>query len=170
MSAQLSKRLERVSELARKDQYEDARRLCEGLIAEFADDPEPHAKLAYVKAREGKYAEAVTDISQAIELNPREPDYFYSRGRYRLAIGDAEDAATDFDQVIGLCAEYQNSYYLEPSRYFKAEALARVGRVEDALLALDGVSDDFETWDNGLTSKRDLKRRCEAARGQEKRP
>jgi len=170
MSAQLSKRLEQVSELARKDQYEDARRLCEELIVEFADDPEPHAKLAYVHAREGKYAEAVTDITRAIELNSRESDYFYSRGRYRLAIGEADDAVTDFDQVIRLCAEYQNSYYLEPSRYFKAEALARAGRVEDALLALEPVSDDFETWDNGLTSKRDLKRRCLAAKGQGKRP
>lgn len=170
MSVQLSKRLEQVSELARNDQYEDARRLCEALIEEFADDPEPLAKLAYVNAREGNYAEAVADITRAIELNSREPDYFYSRGRYRLAIGAADDAVIDFDQVIQLCVEHKNTYYLEPSRYFKAEALARAGRIEDALSALEAVSDDFETWDNGLTSKGELIRRCEAAKRQKKRP
>lgn len=168
MSAQLAKKLKQVGDLAQQEKYDDARRLCNELITEFRSDPEPFAKLAYVNAREGKYSDAVMDISRAIERKADEPDYFCSRGRYRLAVGQVEEALVDFDAVIQLCARHRNNYYLEPSQFFKADSLIRLGRVDEALSVLEGVSDEFETWGDGLTSKRDLWQRGLAARGARK--
>jgi tetratricopeptide (TPR) repeat protein len=165
MDIHLSKKLEQVVKLARSDRYDDARSLCDELIAQYQSDSEPYAKLAYVNAREGRYPDAVTCISQAIERSPGEPEYFYSRGRYHLAIGQTEDALRDFEEVIHLEGRHQSSYYLEPAWFYKAESLARIGNFDEALRALESVSNGFSAWDGGLITKGEVEQRCLSALG-----
>lgn len=162
MSANLDQALSRISQFAKAERYEEAIELAQQVLSQATERrDEILAKLAFVRAREGHYEQAVAEITHAINVNEREPDYYFSRARYRLALSDAQNALPDLDQVIALCDEHQNDYYRPSAHFLKAEALALTGRTKEALVELSRVPDGFSTWLDGPRSKRQLVEECE---------
>ena len=53
-----------------------------------------------------------------------------------------------------------NNDYREVKLFMRAEALAHLGRAEDALADLDGVREDFTIWTFRLVSKQQLTNEC----------
>jgi Flp pilus assembly protein TadD len=41
-------------------------------------------------------------MNAAVDANPREPELWLFRGRYRIDAGDCRGAATDFDRAVAL--------------------------------------------------------------------
>ncbi|MEW6281363.1 MAG: tetratricopeptide repeat protein [Candidatus Eremiobacterota bacterium] len=81
--------------------------------------------------RQGRYAEAETAFSRAVEGDPRDFRAWLGRGQTRFGAGDAVAAAADLERAVAL----------EPAsvvaRYNLAVALAGSGRVEQARSQLD---------------------------------
>jgi tetratricopeptide (TPR) repeat protein len=154
----LHRLLQHAGELARNDHVEEAHSLCDQLISRFPDQPEGYAKRAYINAREAHYDAAIADIDAAIRLAQVEPEYWYARGRYSSAVRKFEEAEKNFANVLAFS---KTAYYVEPAHFFRAYALIQLGRFKDALLALDNVSDSFETWVDGRMSKADLMAACQ---------
>ena len=75
----------------------------------------------------GEYDTAITDYNRAIELNPKEPDVYFSRGLAYFNKQSYTTAIADFDRVIELDPK-------EAMAYFKrGNALERTGNFERAL-------------------------------------
>ncbi|HEY8561074.1 MAG TPA: TonB family protein [Pyrinomonadaceae bacterium] len=75
----------------------------------------------------GEYDSAITDYNKAIELNPKEPDVFFSRGLAYFNKQSYTPAIADFDKVIELDPK-------EAMAYFKrGNALEKTGSFERAL-------------------------------------
>jgi len=160
VNVDLDSLLQKAAELARGDRFAEALDACSAAISKYPEQPEGYAKRAYVNAREGDYEKAIADIDTAIKLSPAEIEYWYARGRYATSLGDYSRAASDFARVLDLSESHGNSYYVEPAHFFHAYALIYLGRIEEALQALENVNDSFETWVNERVSKSDLKTRC----------
>lgn len=75
----------------------------------------------------GEYDTAITDYNKAIELNPKEPDVYFSRGLAHFNKQSFTPAIADFDKVIELDPK-------EAMAYFKrGNALEKTGNFEKAL-------------------------------------
>lgn len=75
----------------------------------------------------GEYDTAITDYNKAIELNPKEPDVYFSRGLAHFNKASYTPAIADFDKVIELDPK-------EAMAYFKrGNALEKTGNFEKAL-------------------------------------
>ncbi len=75
----------------------------------------------------GEYDTAITDYNKAIELNPKEPDVYFSRGLAHFNKLSYTPAIADFDKVIELDPK-------EAMAYFKrGNALEKTGNFEKAL-------------------------------------
>ena len=72
------------------------------------DDPEELNNLAYVYAREGKekWDEAISIIDKAIKLNPKEANYYDSKGEILLMMGDQQNALKMWRKVMELDSEF----------------------------------------------------------------
>ena len=46
----------------------------------------------------GDYRSAVSELSNAIRLDPARPDYFMKRGDAHMELGDYEKSTADYDQ------------------------------------------------------------------------
>jgi len=162
MPANLDQALSDISRLAKAERYDEAVELARQVLLQATDRrDEILAKLAYIRARQGNYELAVAHLADAIEINAREPDYFFSRARCRLVLRDARKALPDLDTVIALCDEHQSDYYRPSAHFLRAEALAMIGRTKEALAELACVPDGFSTWIHGPRSKQQLIEECE---------
>jgi tetratricopeptide (TPR) repeat protein len=56
------------------------------------------------------FAAALADLSQAIELSPDEPEYYYQRADTYRASGQADLALADYDHVLALKQDYLPAY------------------------------------------------------------
>ena len=130
------------------------------LVAEFPLEPKVWSLRAYIFARMGNIANAVSDLTRTIDLASPEPAHFFDRGRYRLNLGDAPGAAADFSRGIELCNEYGNDYYRESLHFMRAEALVKAGNRRGALADLKQVRDGFTLWTTELRSKEALLAEC----------
>lgn len=75
----------------------------------------------------GEYDAAITDYNKAVELNPKEPDIYFSRGLAYFNKQSYTPAIADFDKVIELDPK-------EAMAYFKrGNALEKTGNFEKAL-------------------------------------
>ena len=75
----------------------------------------------------GEYDTAIVDYNKAIELNPKEPDIYFSRGLAYFNKQSYTPAIADFDKVIELDPK-------EAMAYFKrGNALEKMGNFEKAL-------------------------------------
>jgi TonB family protein len=75
----------------------------------------------------GEYDTAISDYNKAIELNPKEPDVYFSRGLAHFNKSSYAPAIADFDKVIELDPK-------EAMAYFKrGNALEKTGNFEKAL-------------------------------------
>ncbi|MBD2773860.1 tetratricopeptide repeat protein [Iningainema tapete] len=57
------------------------------------------------------YKGAISDINQAIVLNPYNPNAYYSRGLVLHELGDFLNAVLDFDRALQLNPRYANAYF-----------------------------------------------------------
>jgi len=75
----------------------------------------------------GEYDAAIADYNKAVELNPKEPDIYFSRGLAHFNKQSYTPAIADFDKVIELDPK-------EAMAYFKrGNALEKTGNFEKAL-------------------------------------
>ena len=57
-----------------------------------------------------KYVDAVSQYSSAIELEPSNPSFYYARGRAYEALGDNNEAKTNFGKAIVFSPKYVDAY------------------------------------------------------------
>jgi len=89
-------------------------------------------KLAQMKYFEKKYNETIAHLDNAIQLNPKDSIYYYSRGFVRLTLGDHESAIADCNKAIELNPEF-------------ADAYSNRGKAKKALGQHKAAKIDFET-------------------------
>lgn len=78
------------------------------------------------RARQGKFADAVSDYSRAIELAPGEPDPYLNRGATYEALLRFEDAISDYTAVLSINQR-------DPAAWNnRGNALLALGRYADA--------------------------------------
>lgn len=92
-----------------------------------ADPQDRLARLARgsVYLKMGNTENAITDFSQAIELDADHPKAYHLRGLAREMTGENEEALKDFDKAIEIDPEYGAAYYS------RATLLTKMGQ-EDA--------------------------------------
>ncbi|HWZ30656.1 MAG TPA: hypothetical protein VNX18_04955 [Bryobacteraceae bacterium] len=160
MEQTIEDRITRAETLAKSDDVAGALVLAEGLVAQYPEDPQVWSLLAYLHARNGEYAAAVSDVSSAIAVNHLEPCLFFARGRYELNLGDWLAAERDFTKGLDLCDSYKDDYYRETLHFLRAEARLHLGRRSDALLDLSRVDNSFTFWTYRLVTKAALLAEC----------
>lgn len=76
------------------------------ILTQYGRVPEIEARAVMnrgnARARQGKFAEAVSDYSRAIDLAPGEPDPYLNRGASYEALGRLEDAFSDYSSVLAI--------------------------------------------------------------------
>jgi tetratricopeptide (TPR) repeat protein len=160
MTATLDELISKAKELAKVHDEEGAMSLATELVQQYPQEMRVWSLRAYLHGLQGNYTEAVADLTRAIEINPAEPHYFYSRGRYRFGLSDNPAAIEDFSKGLDLCDRYKSDYYREELHFWRAEALLRLGKKHEALSDLAHVSDDFRSWTDKLRTKAELLADC----------
>jgi tetratricopeptide (TPR) repeat protein len=161
MSDSLEARLARIRELAKQGDHDAALRLSEQAASELPLEAEVWRMQGYVHARHGNHVDAVQALSRAIALQPNEPDYYFTRGRYYLAASDANRAIADFSKTIELCDLHRSDYYREIAHLMRAEALLRLGRHHEARADCSHVADDAAVWVDASVSKKAILESCD---------
>jgi hypothetical protein len=130
---------------------QEAMALCSTCLLSDPDDVAALRLYANLCAREGDVSNAIKNINHVIALNDMdEPcDYFY-RGRWQLRAGKLDMAITDFEQVITLCHQHGDAYYLEDSYLHQAIAFYYQENRDKAANVLQYVGDECRTCVNGV--------------------
>lgn len=98
----------------RQKKIEDAQKKAVEEAKKKADADDLNEK-AYEQAREEKYADAIATIDKAIQLCPKDPNYYDSKGEILLNMGDKDGAKAMWDKVVSLdpkFSENKSSLYL----------------------------------------------------------
>jgi len=74
------------------------------------EESKKHCNSAMTYYTDKEYDKAIDELSKAIELNPRNVEAYYGRGRNYSAKGDYNKAAADFTQAIKLDPKKAESY------------------------------------------------------------
>ena len=167
MIPSVDKLISEARELAGKDVL-TAMSLANSLAAQYPDEPKVWSLRAHMHARSGSYAEAISDWTRAIELNSSRPstnpmlalDLLLNRGADKFALGENESAIVDFTEALHLCDQYSTDDYRETLRFWRAEALLKLGKRRQALLDLANVRDNFQFWTYKLRTKAELVADC----------
>ncbi len=130
------------------------------LIDQHPNEARAWALRAYVLGQSSRWADAIDDLTHAIDIWPNEPDLFFHRGRYYIEQGDLKKAINDFSEGLVACDHHSNSYYRETLHFMRAYARLEVGDKKGAEDDLSLVRDDFTVWIKGLCSKRQILARC----------
>ncbi|GGA14303.1 tetratricopeptide repeat protein [Dyella caseinilytica] len=127
------------------------------LIERFPEDARVWSLRSYIRSRSNDFDGAIQDMTQAIELAPTEPVFFFNRGRFHLRLGRAKEAIEDFTRGLEQCAHHQNNYYRDSLLFFRAAAHVRLRDGAAAAADLSEIEDDeFSLWIEGLVSKKQL--------------
>ncbi len=83
---------------------------------------------AQIHARDGGLTKAVTDLSQAIKLDPKNMSYVFMRARFYHAMpGKRKESLTDLSTVI------QRGHQLSETRFMRAQVYAELAQTDKAL-------------------------------------
>ena len=74
-------------------------------------NPAPYAGLGYIALHRSQYAQAVQFLSQALEIDSTQVDYFYWRGVAYANMGNYSQALADLNQAIAINSQAGNAYY-----------------------------------------------------------
>jgi tetratricopeptide (TPR) repeat protein len=88
-------------------------------------------------AREERWAEAMTDFDQAVEIDPNDAAAYYSRGEVFSRQGRWQDAVGDFDQVTLLEPDNYLAWYNRGEAYSWMEQYAEAYRDLTVAVRLD---------------------------------
>lgn len=123
-------KLDRIDDLRREGNYEEALSICNEMIASNADIFIPYMKRKNLYHRMGRYEEAFQDIDFLLKLQPeKSAASYYSRGEMKMEIGSYQDALHDFTLVINM-KEY---YFLNASYFFRSLAYYKLRKKKESL-------------------------------------
>jgi tetratricopeptide (TPR) repeat protein len=160
-------KLERAYEMATvEEDYTQAIKICDEVIAEDITSPEGFNMRARINELAGNLDDAMADITRAIEIEPNEPDYYFNRGRWNLGAGKLDAAIADQTDALEIGDKRNFHFYDECAYFFRAVAFAYLGRFDDALSDCQHVEDDFLMYSTGLgrLTKSDLIREVQRQR------
>jgi tetratricopeptide (TPR) repeat protein len=160
MDLDLRQAISKAEEQASSGHIEEALSIASELVLQHPGEIRAWSLRAHLQALMGDVAAAVSDVSNAIILNPAEPSLFFDRGRQRMRMADVDGAIEDFSKALELCDFHDNNYYRETLLFMRAEALAKLGRANDALADLAHVRDDFRIYTTKLRSRDDIVAEC----------
>jgi tetratricopeptide (TPR) repeat protein len=142
-------------------ELEHAFELASSLLQESPDDARLWALRGRVAEQQANYQSAIDDLSRAIAISPLEPDYVFTRGRYRLAADDCRGALEDFTETLRLCDHHVSDYYRESAYFFRAESFLCLRTYDEARADCANVRDDTRMWTTALRSKQDILDACD---------
>ena len=89
------------------------------------DDPDGYQSLAIVRQWQGERAVSLSQITHAIELNPAQAEYYFTRGAVLVGLGRPEDAIRDLEQANRLdpTNTHQTLHYLGLAHLFLGNLL-----------------------------------------------
>jgi tetratricopeptide (TPR) repeat protein len=161
MDAQSRLSLENLKALARAEKYREAEEILRELLERYPREAQIHAAAAYVRNFEGRTLEAIAEMSEAIRINPDEPAFYFTRGRWNVVSERYAEAIEDLSETIRLSAHYQNEYYAESAYFFRAEAFLRGGDFERARADCAHVRAGFRLWVRSLRTREEILAECE---------
>lgn len=144
--AELNERLKQAVKCSERKNYSEALKLCCEVISEDPSDPSGYRERSHIYALMNQMERAIHDIDHVIRLRPEEPAHYFTRGRWQLDVDEFAQAVKDLTKVIELSVFYGDDYYMEMARFFRAEALLRLGRYEEALADCEQVRDEVQTY------------------------
>jgi tetratricopeptide (TPR) repeat protein len=153
--------IEQAKALAKTNRYEEALALVDHLLRSHMAEPELWAARAFVAAHGKDYETAEQAIGRAIDLEQSEPDYVFTRGRYRLRSEQFSQAVADFTRTLELCDQLGSDYYREPAYFLRAEAYLAQGMVNEARADCEHVRDETVVWNGSVRSKKDILADCD---------
>jgi len=150
----------RAEALARAGDQDGAISMATELVAMYPNELKVWLLRADLYGLNRRYADAIADLTRAIEINPMEPSLLHARGLDALALGNYQEALKDFARGLELCDYHGNDYYRESFHFLRAEAFLRLGKKKEALADLAHVREGMKTWTYALRSKSDLLAEC----------
>ncbi len=103
------------------------------------------------------YINQLACYDETIQLeNGTRSGSFFLRGRLKFKLKEFEGALNDFSQAIILEEQTPEKYGFEVYFFLRAEVYLKMGRVEECLLDLQNVPEDYECWTYKLRTKVDL--------------
>lgn len=143
-----------------KKDYIKALELCNSVINEHPSLPDGLRKRAAIYAYMGDLDHAIADMTDVIKKNPDEPGNYFFRGWWYLDSGDATQAVDDLTKAIALGEEHDLHYHDQSAYFFRATALLRLRRYDEALADSRHVDDGFliYTKSAGKITKADIVR------------
>lgn len=120
-----------------------------------------HHLLGYISGQMGNFVDAVSQISKAIELNPKDSAYYLNRGNAYLKLNQFEKAIFDFDQSIGLNSKVPEAYLARGTAHHESKNLFQA--VADYSFAIDLKPECAEAFFNMGHAMLQLKKPHEAS-------
>jgi tetratricopeptide (TPR) repeat protein len=161
MSDKIDAELKEIERLVRAEEYAEALRRADLLVARHPEAPAVWSTRGYVNGRRGELPDAISDMSRCIELRGNEPDDFFTRGRLLFKAGRFEEAVADFTRVVQLCDAYESDYYRQAAYFFRADAYARLGQYEKARADCNRVTVRGPVWTDQLRTIDEIRDGCQ---------
>ena len=153
--------IEQAKALVKTHNHEAAFVLIDDLFRDHGEQPELWAIRAYVAANKRDYEAAEHAMGRAIHLEQWQPEYFFTRGRYRLKSERFTEAVDDFTRTIELCDHHRSDYYRESAHFLRAEAYLALGMTDRARVDCEHVRDETTLWVDSVRSKKDILEDCD---------
>lgn len=102
-------------------------------------DAQGFSRRASVLAARRDYPRAIADLTRAVELAPREADYFYQRGRLYIDGNQLVQALADLDVAISLRNEHVPARVARATLKLRRLEATGNGRMEDVIAELDAA-------------------------------
>jgi tetratricopeptide (TPR) repeat protein len=138
--------LKRILQLQKERRYDEALSLGLQLLASYPQSHLVHKQLAHVHDAMKNFQAAIREITEAIAISPREPDFYFNRARWYLETGRNNEAVADCDVAIALETSMGRAYYLSSSYFIRAFAKLQSGDYAGGLDDCQHVDDDPIFW------------------------
>lgn len=134
----------------------DALALSDRYTKMHPEDAEGWRYRAHVFEITRDFSQAITAMSEAIRLSPREPGYRWLRGMFYFRAGFNNEAEQDMTKTIQLGAQAESTYYDEVAHLLRAETYRRMGQADRARADCEHVGDGALIWVDQRISKQEI--------------